>query len=400
MDTLIRAGMLYPVTSQPIENGWLLLSNGRIVRIGSGPAPRTDETIDLTGHLVMPGFVNAHCHLQFTAARGTMPSGDFIEWVRAAIAYSSNISLDGMLRGVEEGVEELLASGTTAVGDIASHPAVAEKVTRSFMRTVVFAETIAPDEKSGDPAWRLCLDLLNLVRNNGGQAGLAPHGPHTVAPQYFAALFRYAHEQGIPITSHVAESIEEKRFIASGDGPFRALMHNRGALADDFRGHGKSPVMLIQQQMALRQLIAAHLNEVDDEDVAALVAANAIPVFCPGSSRWFGRKKVMPLDRFFEAGLAPCLGTDSAASNGSLSMLDELRAARGYFGEIPLGRLIEAATINGARALGLDCGAFEPGLWADISAYPLQNSLRLEAVLAAKEAVFVMVGGKVARNTA
>ncbi len=376
------------------------MRGGRIVRFGGGAPPRADGIIDLAGYLVMPGFVNTHSHLQFTAARGKMPNHDFIEWVRAAIAYSSKISVNEMLRGVEEGVEELLASGTTAVGDIASHPTVAEKVARSSLRAVVFAEALAPNETGGEQAWRHCLDFLEVARNAGGRVGLAPHGPHTVAPQLFAAFFRYARERDIPITSHVAESPEENRFIGTGEGPFLDLLQNRGTLANGFNGYGKSPVMLIRQQGALRHLIAAHLNEVDEEDVAALVAEKAIPVFCPGSSRWFGRKKVMPLDRFFEAGLAPCLGTDSAASNGSLSMLDELRAARGYFDSIPLERLVEAATMNGARALGLECGALEPGRWADIAAFPVRNGLPLDAVFTAKEAAFVMVGGKVMRNTA
>ncbi len=400
MDTLVRAGMLYPVTSPPIENGWLLLRGGRIARIGGGEPPRADGVIDLSGHLVMPGLINAHCHLQFTAARGTMPRGDFMEWVAAAIAYSSKTSVDEMLRGVEEGVEELLTSGTTAAGDIVSLPAVAAKVARSPLRTVLFVETIALHAAGEEAAWRQCLALLESAKNAGGRIGLAPHGPHTVAPQYFSHLFQYAREEGIPITSHVAESPEENIFIAKGEGPFRALMNERGALVDSFNGCGKSPVMLIREQRALERLLAAHLNEVDEKDIAALIAAKAIPVFCPGSSRWFGRKKVMPLDRFIAAGLAPCLGTDSAASNDSLSMLDELRAAREYYPTIPVERLVEAVTINGARALGLECGALETGMWADIAAFPPCGGSPLDALFAAKEASFVMVGGKVIRNIA
>ncbi len=400
MDTLIRAGMLYPVTSPPIENGWLLLHGGRIARIGGGVPPFADEVIDLSGHLVMPGLVNAHCHLQFTAARGTMPRRSFMEWVQAAIGYSLQIPVDEMLRGVDAGIDELIASGTTAVGDIAGHPAVAGKVARSSMRAVVFVETIAPRGADEEPAWHRCLGLVELVKNAGGQAGLAPHGPHTVSPKYFSTLSRYAREQGIPITCHVAESPEESLFIDQGKGPFRTLLQNRGSLSEGFNGYGKSPVTLIREQRALEHLVAAHLNEVDEDDIGALIATKAIPVFCPGSSRWFGREKVMPLDRFIEAGLAPCLGTDSAASNDSLSMLDELRAAREYYPKIPLERLTEAATINGARALGLECGELETGRWADIAAFPAQDGSPLDTLFAAQKASFVMVGGNVIRNIA
>lgn len=400
MDTLVRAGVLYPVTSRPVENGWALLHGGRIVRIGGGAPPRADEVIDLSGHLVIPGFVNAHCHLQYTAARGTMPCGDFMEWVRAAIAYSSRTPEDAILRGVEEGMEELLASGTTTVGDIVSLPTVALKVARSSLRALVLVETIAPHGNGEERAWPQCRALFELARNAGGHAGLAPHGLHTVDPRYFSTLYRYAREQGIPITSHVAESPEESLFINKGEGPFRALMQERRAVVDGFSGYGKSPVMLIREQGALESLIAAHLNEVDEKDIAALIAAKAIPVFCPGSSRWFGRKKVMPFDRFIEAGLAPCLGTDSAASNDSLSMLDELRAAREYYPAIPLERLVEAATINGACALGLESGALETGRWADIAAFPVRGGMPLNALFAARDAAFVMVGGNVIRNIA
>ncbi|MBI5637453.1 MAG: amidohydrolase family protein [Nitrospinae bacterium] len=400
MDTLVRAGLLYPVTAPPVESGWLLLRGGRIVRMGGGAPPGADEVMDFPGCLVMPGLVNAHCHLQFTAARGTMPRGDFMEWVAAVIAYSEKTSAGEIIRGVEEGMKELLAGGTTAVGDIFSDIAAATAVMRGPLRAALFAEAVAPQPARAAQAHDAAVKLAQSVAESGGRAGLSPHGPHTAAPALFSSLARHAGERGMPLMSHVAETPEERRFIEKGEGPFRALLRKRESLIDDFHGYGKSPVMLIREQGALRRLLAAHLNEVDEEDIAALAAAKAIPVFCPGSSRWFGRKKIMPLDRFIEAGLAPCLGTDSAASNNSLSMLDELRAAREYFPAVPPERLVEAATINGARALGLECGALEAGRWADIAVFPARGGLMLDALFTAGKASFVMVGGTALRNSA
>ena len=400
MDTLIRAGMLYPVTSPPIENGWLLTRNGRIAGIGGGPPPVAAEVMDLSGHLVMPGLVNAHCHLQFTAARGIMPRGDFMEWVAAAIDHSAKTPAAEIARGVEEGMEELLAGGTTAVGDIAGDTAAAAAVMRGPLRAVVFAEAVAPHPARAEQAFHAAVSLAQSVAASGGRAGFSPHGLHTATRELFSSLARLAGERGMPLMSHVAETPEERLFIEKGEGPFRALLQKRKALMDGFGGYGKSPVMLIKEYGALECLLAAHLNEVDDEDVAALIASKAIPVFCPGSSRWFGRKKVMPFGSFIEAGLAPCLGTDSAASNDSLSMLDELRAAREYFPAVPPERLVEAATVNGARALGLECGALEAGRWADVAAFPRRGGPPLDALFAARTASFVMVGGAVVRETA
>lgn len=400
MDTLVRAGILYPVTSPPVENGWLLVRGGRIARVGGGAPPGADTVMDFPGCLVMPGLVNAHCHLQFTAARGTMPRGDFMEWVAAAIAYSAKASGGEIMRGVEEGMEELLAGGTTAVGDIFSDMAAATAVMRGPLRAALFAEAVAPHPERAAQAHDAAVKLAQSVADAGGHAGLSPHGPHTAAPALFSSLARHAGERGMPLMSHVAETPEERLFIEKGGGPFRALLQKRGSLVDSFAGYGVSPVTLLAHGGVLNSLLAVHLNEVDEEDVTALAAAKAIPVFCPGSSRWFGRKKVMPLDRFIEAGLAPCLGTDSAASNDSLSMLDELRAAREYFPAIPPERLVEAATINGARALGLECGALEAGRWADIAVFPARGGSTLDALFTAGKASFVMVGGTALRNSA
>jgi cytosine/adenosine deaminase-related metal-dependent hydrolase len=153
-------------------------------------------------------------------------------------------------------------------------------------------------------------------------------------------------------------------------------------------------VRLLGDAGILKNALAVHLNTADESDMGVLVANRTAPVFCPGSSSWFGRQKVMPLDAMFEAGMRPAIGTDSLASNHSLSMLEELRLAVGYFPSIKRGMLMEAATLNGARALGLNCGSIEKGRRADIISFNGEDfGGRLDSVFGAKRPEFVMING-------
>jgi cytosine/adenosine deaminase-related metal-dependent hydrolase len=110
--------------------------------------------------------------------------------------------------------------------------------------------------------------------------------------------------------------------------------------------------------------------------------------------KWFKREKVMPLDKMLAEGLRPALGTDSLASNNSLSMLDELRTAKEYFPAIPREKFIEMATVNGAKALSLNCGAVEPGMDADLIAFRGGGGDAVDTVFKADRADIVLLSGR------
>jgi cytosine/adenosine deaminase-related metal-dependent hydrolase len=399
MDTLIKGGLVYTVATRPIKNGAIAIDKGLVV--AAGPAADFnggdfDETINLDGHVITPGFVNAHSHLQFSSLRGKIPPGlGFVEWVRRIIQTHLITPEEEVFNAMRDGVSEMLSTGTTSVGDISSGVNHAKIVAESGLNALCFAEVIAPKSGDAENAFAHARARVDEMLGLGIVPGLSPHAPYTVPENLFRRLHAYAAENRIPTTVHLAESAEEDDYIRAGSGPLRALMEDRGNPQDSFRGFQKSPVRLLESYGALGGTLAVHLNTIDDGDFEALALNRAVPIFCPGSSAWFGRKKVMPLDKFFAAGFRPALGTDSLASNSSLSMLDELRAAEAYFPSINREDLMACATLNGAAVLGLNCGSIEKGKRADIISFVgSETGDALASVFGAKKPDFVMINGK------
>jgi cytosine/adenosine deaminase-related metal-dependent hydrolase len=263
------------------------------------------------------------------------------------------------------------------------------------LRSVIFIEPIAPHEKEAEKTSRFVRSQIEKLRMSGASPGVAPHSPYTVSPKLLKLLKSLSEEMSIPFSIHLAETPQEDLYIKKGSGDLAQLLKLSGFFPEGFAGHGKSPVAFLQELSLLRDCLAVHLNAVDEDDAALLASENAAPIFCPQSSKWFGRDKVLPLESFIDAGLKPALGTDSLASNESLSMLDELRCAAEYFPDVNKKTLIEMATINPANHLSLNCGAIEKGRDADIIGFRWDGSRNpLHSVFTAQKAGFVMINGQ------
>jgi cytosine/adenosine deaminase-related metal-dependent hydrolase len=395
MKILIKAGWVCPVTSPPIKNGFVLVNGGLIEAVGErkeAGAHEYERELDFSGRVLLPGFVNAHSHLELSGLRGRRYGGSFIEWIETVINHTSHTSPAVRRKNMEMGIREMAASGITAVGDIVSTAEMAAPLLASSMKSVLFAEAIAPLPSEAESTADNVERELEKIHSLGGRGGISPHAPHTVSERLFIRLKKTAGERAVPFTTHLAETKEEVEYIRDGRGPLRDFLEKRGRLPDGFEGTGESPVSFLNQCSVLGGTLAVHLNRLEEGDVELLSSAGAVPVFCPGSSKWFGRERLLPLEELLEAGLKPAIGTDSLASNSSLSMLDELRTAAGYFPKIPREIFIRMATVNGARALGINGGAIEKGKAADLIAFRMTGSRDpFDALFSAEKADFVLI---------
>ena len=178
--------------------------------------------------------------------------------------------------------------------------------------------------------------------------GLSPHAPYTASPR----LSQLAAAQGVPLTMHLAESREEMEMFRDGRGPLFDLLQSLGRPMEDC-GKGETPlaIMLARQPLDERWLIA-HLNELSEEDFVQLARAPRFHVaHCPRSSRYF-RHRAFALERLRALGFNICLGTDSLASNDSLSLFSEMRTVRDAHPTMNAREILEMATVNGALRLG------------------------------------------------
>ncbi|MBI3794122.1 MAG: amidohydrolase family protein [Nitrospinae bacterium] len=397
MKTLIKAGLVYPVVSAPMPNRGIAIEDGKITAVGQISEFNESDFnnfIDLSEQVVLPGFVNAHCHLQFSALRGKiLPGPPFVDWIRKIISLHYSQSEEEIMQGFRAGTREMIETGTTAVGDISNDVKYALALADSPLTGVAFAEFIEPVEEKAEESAKKARDTIAAYKKSRRATGVSPHAPYTVSGELFKKLKAFALEDSMPFTVHLAESPEEDEYIRNGNGALADLLVKRG-YPGAIGARNVSPVQLLENYGVLDGALAVHLNQIDSDDREILIKRRVVPVFCPGSSAWFGRKKVMPLKDLFDLGLNPALGTDSLASNSSLSMLDELRAAEKFFPNISRKDLLECATINGAKALGLNCGGIEKGKNADIIAVGWSSlSNPVDAVFSTNRVNFVMIGG-------
>jgi cytosine/adenosine deaminase-related metal-dependent hydrolase len=205
------------------------------------------------------------------------------------------------------------------------------------------------------------------------QAGLSPHAPYTVHPDLMAGAVSLSRRYACPIAMHVAESREEIRLLARGDGPFADLLRERGVWRPELFG-GRAIGELLRTLAGAWRVLVVHGNYLTAED-RELVAAHAermSVIYCPRTQAWFGHD-AYPLAEMLAAGVPVALGTDSRASNPDLSLLAEMRYIARHHPAVRPAEILELGTLAGARALGqaADHGSIAPGRAADLIAVAL-----------------------------
>ena len=363
-----RALLTLCTDENPIENGELIIDDGKIVEISTQPGnKKNSDTLDLSDCLLMPGFVNAHCHLGLTALEKKLsPSLSFEDWIRALISLNSALDDKSRIQGIFAGAKEMKLSGVTALGDYVAEPGLLKIIGGLGFRSVLFLETIGfHSDKARSLGEKVEEVLENEFLSPLNRLGLAPHAPYSVSPDLFRYLGQLAQKYHCPFSCHVAEVQDEVRFLDGGDDSLAKLLKERSAWDPQWQAPGKTPVQYLDSLDLLDRLIAIHRNFVSaDLDVMAEKKVSA--VFCPNSTKWFGRTEFMPVRALLDLGVNVALGTDSRASNDSLNFLDELRMADELLPDVSRKEILAMATCAGGEALGLQCGKLALGQQADL----------------------------------
>ena len=374
VDALIHARWIIPVEPAAVLEGHsLALRHGRIVAVLPSDEARARyraaEQVELTNHALIPGLVNAHTHAAMTLLRGLADDLPLEPWLKDHIwpAESRWVSADFVRDGTELAVAEMLRSGTTCFNDMYFFPEAAAQVIRqSGMRAslglLVFdwpsawgsgpqdylAKGLAlRDQHKNDP-------LLSFV--------FAPHSTYTVSERWLKELRTLADELDLPVHTHLHETA--------------------GEVADSVRQHGKRPLARVMELgLFTPSLMAVHMTQLTDAEVTACAENGVSVVHCPQSNLKLA-SGFCPTAKLLKAGVNVCLGTDGAASNNDLDLLGEMQSAallaKGVATDaaaLPASTVLRMATLNGAKALGLDkdVGSLAPGKWADIAAVDLSG---------------------------
>lgn len=419
---LLAARYVLPVAAPQIEHGAVLVRDGRIQEIGElsalAAAHPDEEVRDFGLAAIMPGFVDLHTHLEYTAMRGLVDDLPYAQWKLQVMEKERTLTPqdweDAALLGALEG----LRSGITTVGDITSSGASMRAVNASGMRAFVYREVQTMDHKrigevmdaarADIAAWASSADP-DLVR-----VGIAPHSPYSCHPELFRQVSDLAIETGMPVTTHLAGSHEEYDFVKYGSSQLAFEYRQKWGSDIPWLPTGVSPVRYVLQWglMDVPELLAVHCTQIDDDDIDVLASRDVAVAFCPRCNAKLGMG-VLPVRKLLTRGVRVGIGTDSPASNNTMDMFDEMRiglliqrAVDAHEQFHVARKFVKLATFDAARALRVESriGSLEPGKDADIIAVDLSHTHQLPTqypystlVHAANQdnVVFTMIGGRV-----
>lgn len=368
-DVLLRAAWVCPVAGPPLREGWVSVRAGRVVAVGQGhaapPAARVDDLGDVA---LLPGLVNAHTHLELSWLRGRVPPGpDFLTWVgemmalRGAPERPGEPATDAPMR---DAIEEMRATGTVAVGDVANALVSPRALRDAGLPAVVFHELLGFRVTDGARIVAAALARLEGLGGGDVRLSLAPHAPFSVSRELFAAIRdAVAALPGAPTSVHTGESPEEVALLRTGAGPWRERLIALGAWRDDWTAPGCGPGdYLSDLGIVGPRTLVVHGVQLTDAELGRVARAGATLVTCPRSNVWVGVGPP-PVARFLASGVRLAVGTDSLASAPDLNLFAELAELRRLAPDAPARRLLHAATQGGADALGLgtELGAIAPG---------------------------------------
>lgn len=335
--------------------------------------PDVDVVVDLGDAILTPGLVNPHVHLELTCYAGLLAPGSFWSWLpRLVELRRAPGQVEREQAAVETGAWESLRAGVTCVGDISRRNLAWPVLKRLPIRKVCFVELLTlADHPPRDPdelrraAAEVAEDALLTV-------GVSPHTPFTVPAEQVRGAIQLAAELRRRWCTHWAETREECAFLRGQSAALPEYL--RALMAQcDVRSPGRSPLDLLETCVAGADPGAVvHANYLERGDAARLAAAGHVLVYCPRAHRFFGHTP-HPYRAWQEAGVTVALGTDSAASNENLCLLEEARCVARQTPDPPsAAMLLRMITLDAARALGLAdrIGSLELGKQADAAAFP------------------------------
>ncbi|MDQ7029553.1 MAG: amidohydrolase family protein [Ardenticatenia bacterium] len=284
-----------------------------------------------------PVLTNAHTHLELTGLAHLCPTKpmEFTRWIQALIREQALRTPADVRRSVERGIEELLAAGTTHVGDITATWLSVEPLLASGLRGIVWLEVLGLKRHEALERLEQAKAAIEQARRRPGsdtmRVGLTIHAPYSCHPDLFREGTTWCREADVPLCIHLAESPDEVTWLTRRAGPFGRLLRRLGLPVPP--APGLRPVLYLHRLgvLAARPLLV-HMVQVTAEEVRLVAEAGCAVVHCPRSNFLLNCGR-MPLEMYVAAGVPVYVGTDSRASSPSLDVREEVAFARPWHGD-------------------------------------------------------------------
>jgi cytosine/adenosine deaminase-related metal-dependent hydrolase len=394
---ILRAKIILPITAPPIEDGAVLIVGNKIRSITSWKNIRAsggEKVIDLGEVILLPGLVNAHCHLDYTDMAGELPPPkNFTDWIAAITAHKSGWSYSDYAQSWLRGAHQLLKTGTTTVADIEAMPDLLPEIWDATpLRVFSFLEmTGIKSRRAPKEVLREAIAKIESLRHPRQRAMLSPHAPYSTLPELLRLTAKAILKRKWRACIHVAESDQEFDMFQNARGEMHDWLARNERDNSDC-GLGSPVAHLARQKLLGENILAVHANCLVRTDAGLLGKNKTHVVHCPRSHDYFNHPK-FERARLAAAGVNLCLGTDSLATTRKtgrakpeLDMFAEMRSLAAADKTVSPETVLQMATVNGARALGLagKIGELTKNAFADLIAVPFAGKVSRthEALLA------------------
>lgn len=350
--------------------------------------------------VLLPGLINVHVHLEFSANQSMLSYGDFIPWLQSVIKHREELSALATTELIASKLSAMLKSGTTSLGAISSFGADLEACAQTPQRVVYFNEVLGSIPSAVDAMYGDFRGRLEASRDYTSQRfipAISVHSPYSTHPILAKKALGLAHEVDCVVSTHFMESSAERVWMDEGSGDFQTFF-------SAFNPHAK-PLCQGAEYLSLfehNRSLFTHGVHATNEELSAIAHQKATLTHCPVSNRLLGVGK-LDIQNIANHGINLTLGTDGLSSNISLSLWDEMRSSLMIHSDLPLAplatTLLQSVTCNAARALNLPAGSLEKGAYADMIVVSLPQpcdvaDIPLQLVLHTHQTSMIFINGE------
>lgn len=378
-----RSRLLLPVDAPPVEDAAVAVRDGLVVATGRFREVSSAWSGTVTDHgdrILLPGLVNAHCHLDYGMLRGKIaPAPTFTRWIQRINSRKRELNAPDYLAAIRRGIQDAVAHGTAAMLNIEAFPELLPRIAPPPI-PIVWSLELMNIRRDAPGSALLREELLEWrgLPAVAGRLGIGPHSPYTASTGLYREAAGFARRHALPFTSHLCESEDERQMFEDREGPLFQLLESLGRPMNDCDGRSAF-VRLLEADALPEHSVLVHMNALSPLDLEWLGRSRSTKRFsiahCPQSHAYF-RHPPFPYREIRRRGANVCLGTDSLASSPSLSMFDEMRTFASSHPDTPPGEILAMATLHGAAALQMDrqLGSITPGKQARILAIPFNGA--------------------------
>ena len=348
----LTADYLFPLYIAPIKKGVLQISDkGEVVAVFKNRNEVPQDKLEEFEGVLCPGFVNAHCHLELSHLKGVAEKvKGFLDFV-GAIQKRDEFPKEKILEAIEMAENQMIANGIVGVGDICNTTDTLLQKRNRNLHYYNFIESFQVHEDKINDTLITAKTLREDFRNAGMKATIVPHAPYSVPPILMKKIASAFDENDELLTVHMQETKEENQFFENKNGSFFDWLNDMNANASIWEPREKSVDIL--QELGNNKVLLVHNTFAKKEDITEHYYCT-----CPKANLYI--ENALPDYSIFDTDKL-CVGTDSLASNNSLSILEELITIQKNSG-FDLNTLLKIASRNGAKALGFsELGTFEKG---------------------------------------